>query len=615
MNSQPIQQELLSSVSHDAQTVDERIRIVQADSLIGTGISAGLSAIFAAAGLWGIIYSQTHQPGALVWAVLVHAHQCVMLFVNARYIRTPYAQRTPVRSATQHCNLLASTGVAWGLAPWLFLPTENFPLTTFMALILAAVASAGIASLAPYRRAIFSFPIPVLVGLSSALLWQGGIMYSFLGVCSLAYLYVSLRFGMQQNKLLTEALRTRYEKEDLAQRLAEQVQIAERASLEKTRFLASASHDLRQPLHSIGLFGAALLAKRKSTPDEPLVRNLMLCVDVLEASFTAMLDVSKLDAGVVQAKSQPVALAYLFQRLETSFGRQAESLGLALRFKPGRKWVYGDPILIERLLGNLVHNSLKFSQHGGVVLVARKRGQQLSVEVWDSGIGIDASELPYIFNEFYQLGNPERDRSKGLGMGLSIVQRLAKLMDMPLTVYSKVGRGTVFKLLMPLAEPQYEQLSSKPHDNINPAVSSLAGKRVLMVDDEESVRKSTAEVLRLYGIHVETADGIPQALEVAQRPGQILDMVITDLRLREGENGIDLVAELNVCLGRMLPALLITGDIAPERVQLVQQSGLRVLYKPVKIDDLLEALTELLASRNKTESALRAINGVRIQGS
>ncbi len=213
----------------------------------------------------------------------------------------------------------------------------------------------------------------------------------------------------------------------------------------------------------------------------------------------------------------------------------------------------------------------------------------------DTGTGMVASELPRIFDEFYQLGNLERDRSKGLGMGLSIVKRLSRLMDMPLTVYSKIGRGTVFKLSAPLADPQPGQEPMVSLINSLKTANRLTGKHVLVVDDEENVRSSTAAVLRLNGMQVETAEGIQQALEIAFRPKQQLDVIISDLRLRHSENGVDLVSELNARLGRKIPVLLITGDIAPERVKLVQQSGLRVLYKPVNIRNLLDALDDLMA--------------------
>jgi signal transduction histidine kinase len=589
-----LQTEPTLSVEPCEQSVQERILYAQADSLLRKVRSNAVSAIIIAAGLWSIFYYHTGQTGALIWACFIHSTQLIFLF-GWKYFITPIKPRDPVYRANLHCNILVLMGIAWGLAPWMLLPPDNLPLTSLMVVILVGINSTGLPAWASYRRAVFSFSIPMIIGLCSALVWHGGSENLFLVVALSLYLFATIRFGLEQNRVLTETLRARYENEDQAQRQTEQTRLAERANLEKTRFLASASHDLRQPLHSIALFGSALQAKLKSTPDESLARSLMICVEALESSFTSMLDISKLDAGVIKPKIQPVALAYLFQQLADSYSRQAEALGLSLRFKPGGKWTYADPALLRHMLGNLVHNALKFTRNGGAVVVARTRGANLSVEVWDSGKGIDADELPRIFDEYYQLDNPERDRSKGLGMGLSIVKRLSKLLDMPLSVHSVVGHGTVFKIQMPLAAPPVEQATPAPRYVINSAVHGLTGKRILIVDDEESVRNSTAEILRLHGMEVETADGMQQALEIAQRPDQATDILITDLRLRGDDNGIQLVAELNARLGRILPALLITGDVAPERVHLAQQSGLQVLYKPVKINDLLEALNNLLA--------------------
>lgn len=592
-------------------SLGKRILREQADSLLGTSHAASINAFIVAMGFWGIYYYELRQPGVLVWAVLVHSTQAVRFAGSLRYVRTAPGQRDPERTARWYCNALLATSVAWGLAPWLFFPTGNMPLTSVMALLLMGMSSAGTASLAPYRRALFYFVVPVLTGLAGALMWQRDALHVFLSVCTLAYLYSTLKFGLQQNRLLTEALRARYEKADLAQRLAEQVRIVEQASLEKTRFFASASHDLRQPLHSLGLFGTAILARLKATPDEALARNLMHCVDALDASFSSMLDVSKLDAGVVEVNTRTIALAEVFKNLHAALGQQAEAQGLALRFKPGGKWVRADAALIERLLGNLVHNALKFSTRGGVVVLARTRGIQVSVEVWDSGSGMDARELPRVFDEFYQVGNRERNRFKGLGMGLAIVKRLARLMDMPLQVQSREGRGTVFKLLVPLATPPAGAPVKLTGDGEGDSGASrlLAGLRVLVVDDEESVRASMAAALCLYGVHVELADGLLQAREVARRLGDGLHALITDFRLRNEEDGIHLVADLRAMLGRELPALLVTGDTAPERVVQARQSNLRVLYKPVMIEQLVKELRLQLAASGRTEMTFGTIHG------
>ena len=357
-----ISESLSPSAAQHEEALDQRILREEADSLLSTSITASLGAFMTALGFWTIFYYQTRQPGVLVWAALLHATQAHRFVGNRRYILTPHAERDPERSARWYCNALSFNAVAWGSAPWLFFPVGNLPLTSLMMLLLLGISSGGVASLAPYRPALFRFIVPILAGLATALLWQRDVTHVFLALCTLAYLYVNLKFGLQQNRLLTEALRARYEKEDLAKRLAEQVRIVERASLEKTRFFASASHDLRQPLQSLGLFGSAILARLATTPDEPLARNMMHCVDALETSFSSMLDVSKLDAGVVEVQAEPVALADIFRRLQVNLGRQAESQGLALRFRPGRKWVFTDAALLERMLGNLVHNALKFTR-------------------------------------------------------------------------------------------------------------------------------------------------------------------------------------------------------------------------------------------------------------
>ena len=590
-----IAESLSLSFAQREEALDRRILREQADSLLNTSLVASISAFLAALGFWAIFYDQTRQPGVLVWAVLVHATQAFRLVGNRRYLKTPMSGRDPERTARWYCNTLTFNGIAWGAAPWFFFPAGNLPLTSLMMLVLLGMSSGGVAALAPYRPALFRFIVPVLAGLASALLWQRDLMHLYLAILTLGYLFVNLKFGLQQNNLLTAAMRGRYEKEDLAQRLSEQVRVVERASLERTRFFASASHDLRQPLHSLGLFGSAILARLASTPDAPLARNMMHCVDALETSFSSMLDLSKLDAGVVEVKAEPVALADIFRRLQVNLGQQAEAQGLGLRFKPGSKWVYADAALLERMLGNLVHNALKFTQTGGVVVLARTRGQNLSVEVWDSGRGIEEKDVPRIFEEFYQVGNLERDRSKGLGMGLAIVSRIARLMNVQVLVHSRPGRGTVFRLLLPRAAAQTDKPPLETGEG-NKATSPLARLRVLVVDDEETVRSSTAAALRLYGLRIEVADGLTQAREIAAMPGQRLDALITDFRLRDEEDGIQLAAELRAMLGWKLPVLLVTGDTAPERVRQAQQSGLRVLYKPVKAHDLVDALGDEIAA-------------------
>jgi hypothetical protein len=208
--------------------LEARILHEQVDALLGTGLQATVSTIIVTAGFAAVFYYQTRLSGILVWAALLHASQAVRLVGNLRYLKAPSAQREHLRAARWYCNALSVNGVAWGLMPWLFFPKDNFALSSLTLLVMWGMSSAGIASQATYRLALFSFSVPMMLGLASALLWQGDAMHAFLGLCTLVHLYVNIKFGLQQNHLLTQALRARYEKEDLAQRLADQVLIAQR---------------------------------------------------------------------------------------------------------------------------------------------------------------------------------------------------------------------------------------------------------------------------------------------------------------------------------------------------------------------------------------------------
>ena len=539
---------------------------------------------------WLIFYYFLQKNSILLWAVIAHGGHLWRLHVKRSQLKDTVENRDPEALAKSYCTALAVGGTIWGLVPWLFFPSENSMLLALMILVLLSLSTAMIAGLAPVKTAVYCFQIPIFGGLISALFWQMQWGYFALGLATLFYPYVNFRYAMLQHKLLMDSVRSRFENENLANNLAEQVRIVEAASVEKTRFFASASHDLRQPLHSMGLFGSAIQALLKNTPHEALASNLMHCVDALETSFSSMLDVSKLDAGVIVASPAPCSVAHIFIKLENTFGKQAHAQGVSLRFKAAGKWVTTDNALTERLLGNLIHNALKFTSVGGIAVLARNHKNHTNIEVWDTGCGMPAHELARIFDEFYQIGNTERDRSKGLGMGLAIVRRLALLMQSPLEVYSRPGKGTVFKLRVAQCAP-LAMTTAVNFQSINSGVfKALSGTCVLVVDDEEKVRESTANALRLYGIQVELAEGAEQALTAAARLGHAMHAAIIDYRLSSGQDGIKLAGNLRNQLGRKLPILLVTGDTAPERVREAQHSGLKVLYKPVKIHVMVEAL-------------------------
>jgi CheY-like chemotaxis protein len=395
---------------------------------------------------------------------------------------------------------------------------------------------------------------------------------------------------MTQNDSLSLLLAARVRNEDLVQQLRAQIDVAARAIEEKTRFVASAAHDLRQPLHALGMFCATLEQRLQSTPERPLVRNMMNAIESLEESFGAMLDISRLDAGVVQTAPQTFPIRDIFRRLYQQFGGDAEAHNLALRFRATRRIVHSDPLLLERVLANLVQNALRYTRRGGVLVAARRHANGIALEVWDTGLGIPPDKLEMIFREFYQIDNPERDRSRGLGMGLAIVQRICKLLDHPLELRSRMGRGTVFRVIVPAGDPN---AIDEPTQVETVPPRKLGTIRVLLIDDERAIRDATRELLVPMQVEVLTAATIAEALEQAQRAQGQIDMILSDWRLRGQENGIEAVRAVRAISGEGTPAVLITGDTSPDLLKLAHESGLVVLHKPLQPRQLVRLIKHL----------------------
>lgn len=388
------------------------------------------------------------------------------------------------------------------------------------------------------------------------------------------------------------SMRSLVEQEERLRRVEQERDEAWRTDQEKSRFLAIASHDLRQPVHALGLFAATLQRRLQQSPDEPLARNLMRAVDGLERSFNALLDISKLDAGSVTPRVETFALRDMFRRLHMQYAGQAELAGLGLRFSPGGKSVSSDPQLLERICGNLIQNAIKYTTEGGIVVVARSTSQRINIEVWDTGSGIQAQDLPRIFDEFYQVGRGERDRSHGLGMGLAIVKRLAALLNHRLEVASVPGRGALFRIGVPRGGLPGIAEDLAPADT--QPMQLQATRMVLVVDDEEPIREGLRLLLQEWGFQVMTSANATQAEQAVVALEGRVDLVLSDLHLGDGPDGTEVIAAVRRLCGRDIPAILITGDTAHERIDPVAATGDPVLFKPVQPRRLYEALRATL---------------------
>ncbi len=372
---------------------------------------------------------------------------------------------------------------------------------------------------------------------------------------------------------------------------------AERANRAKSRFLAAASHDLRQPLHAIGLIGAALADKVRDQTNMPLVQQINTSVASLDALFAALLDVSKLDAGVIEPDVRHIELDGMFERVANDFAAEALERNLKLGVVRTSCVARTDPVLLERILRNLLANAIRYTVEGGVILGCRWRGGQIAIEVWDSGPGIPAHELDRIFEEFYQIGNPERDRTRGLGLGLAIVRRLAALLGHEVQVQSWPGRGSMFRVI--LERGDRHSITAPVEESVQ-IMGPMAGRTVLVVDDEAPIREGMRELLNSWGCSVVTAGSAEDAL--ASLGGIAPDACVMDYRLRGGVDGLTALARLNAALHADLPSVLVSGESSPEELASIKHSGLPLLHKPVSPSRLRSVLAHLLSRQASTAS-------------
>lgn len=368
---------------------------------------------------------------------------------------------------------------------------------------------------------------------------------------------------------------------------------AERANLAKSRFLAAASHDLRQPMHALGLFVSELAQHTHAPESRRLVQRIAASAEAMDNLLDSLLDISKLDAGVLQPNPRPFALQPVIERIAAEQRPAAEERELRLKARPTSYWTYTDPVLFERIITNLVSNAIRYTASGSILIACRKRGDKVRVEVRDSGVGIPKESQDIIFQEFIQLDNAERARVKGLGLGLAIVRRLAALLGHALKLNSAPGRGSVFAIEMQSAAPEHEpELSAHAR-----APGDLKGLHVALVDDDPLARAGMESLLRSWGCRMMSAESPDVLLKMMTLSTSPLDLMISDFRLHGEHHGIDVIHAARGKLGPGLPAILISGDTGTETLRLAQQAGIPLLHKPVR-PARLRALIHRLIGNN-----------------
>lgn len=375
---------------------------------------------------------------------------------------------------------------------------------------------------------------------------------------------------------------------------------AEKADRAKTRFLAAASHDLRQPLQAISMFSGALKATLEEGKSRDIVTSIQECIGGANELLEALLDVSRLDAGVLVPRPSDFIACDLLERIELEFETQAKAKQLALRIVPSTVIVHTDQALLHRIIGNLVANAIRYTDRGGVLVGCRLHGRCLRFEIWDTGQGIDAKQRDRVFEEFFQIGNPERDRQRGLGLGLAIVRRMAALLRHTVTLDSELGKGSVFRVDVPLANSQ--DYLAEPNSAGTVDKSVVAGRTIMVIDDDPVQVAALSSLLGQWGCQVMAANDVAGA-RLALDGGNIPDAILADYRLRMEETGAEAISVVRRAIGTEIPGIIITGDTEPARLMQAASTGMDLLAKPVDSDELLSALAEALSSGKADQPA------------
>jgi two-component system, sensor histidine kinase len=576
----------------EARRLVEQLRLV-----LGSASVSAIPMLLLAVVLVWTLSDDANALTLKIWFACVMSVKLYWVW-DSRRILASGVQSRHARSLARH--LVVSTaiyGAAWGALPWVALDVTTVVGTTLVISALAGVAGGSVSALAPVLPTFVALALFELIGLTSKL-WQLGPAYSPLSLVSVLYAGSLLAQARSSSMASRAAIDLRFENIDLIERLRvetehaqAQHEKAQQANLAKSKFLAAASHDLRQPIHAQGLFLEILARSHLSPSQHDVVANARATWQASSEMLDALLDFSRIEAGVVEPQVRPFRLQPLLQKIEDELAPQADAKGIIYRSRETPAAVLSDPVLVELIVRNLVSNAIRYTGRGGVLVGCRARGNDVRLEVWDTGSGIEASQHHEIFLEFHQLGNPERDRRKGLGLGLPIAQGLARTLGHELSLGSQPGRGSVFRLAMPVARVPVVAGAGL---EVSPNVMGALNVRVLVIDDDDAVRSGMLQLLRHWGCECHGAESIEEALASARVHPP--DLVISDYRLRELRTGGEAIAELRAELGARLPAVLITGDTAPERLREARSLGIPLLHKPVSPAQLHRRLVSVLAT-------------------
>lgn len=561
--------------------------------------------------LIAVLWDEVAHPLLLGWFGLV---ACVHLFefTQWRSARNLTESIELCRKWDMRFKLHTSLGsAAWGVGWTVMFVQGDLDMQSLIICVAIGLSSGAVTINPVHRPAFFIYltflltPLIVLVGLGN------DEVHWFLVVVLVIYLAFLIESGIKLMQTFETSLRQRFENDTLLQSLRireEEIEkalsVAEQANTTKSKFLATASHDLRQPLQALRLFSEALQNVTKEPESQKLSEQIGKSVNSLVEMFDDLLDVSRLDAGIIQPRLQHFELFGLFDRLHVDFAPIAQSKGLILElpYCGGKRgvstWcsavVYSDPFLLERILRNLLSNAIRYTEKGKVHVSCECTNGAVAIAVNDTGVGMNAETLEKIFEEYFQADNPHRDRRKGLGLGLAIVRRMQELLGYQIKVKSQVGVGSTFSFSLPHGD---RAELAKPF-NMELTQEDVSGKIVVLVEDDADIREFTTELLQSWGCAVVAGVTGQSVMQDLEKIGTQPDILVCDYRLPDKETAIDVMCAMHQRWPE-LPVLVLTGDTGTDTLRAIQKTGATLLHKPIAPSRLRTALHFSLSAKRE----------------
>ena len=531
---------------------------------------------FALLALWVLRNALPHTFLA-AWAILFFAVNLVRAVAARTYSLTPPEDRDERPWARRAVAGHAFGGIAWGIlgAGTIVMRPEAPEYALIIFFIFAIFATFQVANPSRYPPAYYAWLAASMGPTLIAALLQDSEVYRSLVALGAIFVFTVSFVGRHSHRLMLDSISKELERSRLLDELIAKSNALDEANRAKTRFLAAASHDLRQPMQAAVLLVESLQERTREAENRRIVESIRNSVISMSALLNAILDVSRFDAGTVKPERSHFPVAQVLDRLRGQFAQAAKQKHLEFRVRPCDAVVETDPILLYRVLVNFCNNALQYTAAGGVLVGCRRRGAGVVIEVWDTGVGIAADKHREIFREFHQLANPQRDRGQGLGLGLAIVERTAGLLGHALALRSRPGRGSVFSIAVPVGDAAQVRAVDRP------AIADLAGCTVLVIEDEAEIRAAMTILLEGWQCRVLAAASASEADAVLGRAGRSPDVLLVDYRLPGHENGVKLLQRLQQ-LHPGAGAILITGDVDPAILREAGDAGCQILHKPLR---------------------------------